>query len=253
MNVLIIEDESLAANRLEKLIKKYDNKISVLAKLVSVKETLKWFENNSAPDLIFMDIKLEDGSCFKIFESIKIKAPVIFTTAFQDYMINAFKVNSIDYLLKPINFEELSQSISKFKELQIHYNSQVGELKKLMEILRPSEVAYKNHFLLTIGHKVKTFGIEEIAYFYFDEKTTFIVSEDNQRYPIDYSLDRLTECLNPSLFFRINRQFIIKMSSIENISIHPKSRFLLTLKPKIDKDVIVSGYRYAAFKNWLDS
>ena len=253
MNVIIIEDEPLAASRLEKMIKKYDAEISVIAKLVSVNETVMWIGNNRQPDLIFMDIKLEDGNSFDIFEKIKIKSPVIFTTAYENYMINAFKVNSIDYLLKPINFDDLARSINKYKELQNQYNNQSLDLKKLIDIFKPKDNVYKNHFVITLGQKVKIIELNEIAYFYYDEKITFIITNNNQRYPIDFSLDKLMEILNPLMFFRISRQYIIKRSSIDNIEILSKRKYKLTLIPSTDKEVIISSYRSEAFKNWLDS
>ena len=253
MNVIIIEDEPLAASRLEKMIKKYDAEISVIAKLVSVNEAVMWISNNLQPDLIFMDIKLEDGNSFAIFEKIKIKSPVIFTTAYENYMINAFKVNSIDYLLKPINLEDLSRSINKYKDLQNQYNNQSVDLKKLIEIFKLKDNAYKNHFVITLGQKVKIVETTEIAYFYYDERITFIITNDDKRYPVDFSLDKLMEMLNTSMFFRLNRQYIIKRSSIDNIELLQKRKYRLTLKPKTDKEIIVSSYRSEAFKNWLNS
>ena len=253
MKVIIIEDEPLAASRLEKMIKKIDATISVIAKLVSVKETVAWIKNNQQPDLIFMDIKLEDGNCFNIFEKTKVTSPIIFTTAYENYMINAFKVNSIDYLLKPINSQDLSQSINKYKELQAQYNSQAIDLDKLMEIFKPKDTSFKNHFIVTVGLNVITINVSEIAYFYHDDGITFMITENDVHYTIDYTLDKLIEVIDTSLFFRVNRQYVAKRSSIVNIEMYSKRKYKLTLEPSIDQELFVSSYRSEAFKNWLES
>lgn len=252
MKVVIIEDETLSANHLEKMILKYDKDIVIQAKLESVSESIKWFEENQEPDLLFLDIHLEDGLSFAIFEKIKIKSPIIFTTAFDEYAIKAFKMKSIDYLLKPINQDDLFKSLDKFKEYNFDKKESI-DIVSLYEIINKKEPTFKERFSVNIGTKIKTINIEEIAYFYSEESTTFMVTNDKCEYPIDYSLDQLNEQLNPKYFFRVNRQFLLKLKAIKNIHVFPKSRLKLELNPPTEKEIFVSIDKVTKFKNWLDS
>jgi DNA-binding LytR/AlgR family response regulator len=252
MNVAIIEDETLAARRLEGLVKQYDPSIEVVTTLTSIKNAVKWFSANPAPDLLFMDIHLEDGLSFTIFEQVEIMTPVIFTTAFDEYMMKAFKVNSVDYLLKPINREELARALDKFKKISRPATG-ASELKNLLNQVLRRETAYKSRFAITAGSKIRTIGIEEVAYFYSEEKLTFLVTTDNHRFPVDFTLDKLTEVLDPGQFFRVNRKCIVKMKAIEGIHKYSASRLKLTLLPPPSMDVFVSTERYGAFKEWLDA
>lgn len=249
MTTIIIEDETLTAKRLLSLLHKYDPAIDVLAMLPSVKEAVDWFDSNQAPDLIFMDIHLEDDLAFRIFDQVELKAPVIFTTAYDEYMIQAFKVNSIDYLLKPVNYDELVQAIEKFKSLKKQFAQ--PELEKLLAFIGKKEQEYKSRFMITVGTRIKSIGIEEIAYFYSEEKMTFMVTREGQTLPIDFSLDKLSSQLNPRDFFRISRQFIVSFSSIQNVHTHIKGKLKLDLLPKTKFEVMVSGDRMTDFKEWL--
>lgn len=251
MKIAIIEDETLAAKRLENLALKYDQAIEIVAVLPSVKSSVKWLNAHQSPDLLFMDIHLEDGQSFSIFEQAEVDVPVIFTTAFDEYMIKAFKVNSIDYLLKPINYEELSGALNKYKKLH-GSKAHARELKQWLNAALHKEERYKSRFLITLGTKIKTIGVEETAYFYSEGKITFLVTPASGRFPVDYSLDKLTDLLDPSLFFRVNRQFLIKLSSINAIHKYSTTRLKITLKPDPDKEVFVSTERYSSFKEWLD-
>jgi len=249
MKTIIIEDENLTARRLEALLQKYDAGLQVEVILPSVSEAVAWFESHPEPDLIFMDIHLEDDLAFKIFEQVKILAPVIFTTAYDEYMIQAFKVNSIDYLLKPINYEELVQAIEKFKTLKNQFAH--PNLETLLKSLGHREPEYKSRFMITVGTRIRSIETSEIAYFYSEEKLTFMATKEGQNLPIEFSLDKLTSLLNPRDFFRISRQFLVSFQSIQTVHAHIKGKLKLELTPKTKFEVLVSGDRMTDFKEWL--
>lgn len=249
MNVLIIEDEQLASRRLESMILKYDPEINVLAKLESVEDSVKWFKKNAHPDLIFLDIHLEDDLSFAIFDKIKVDSPIIFTTAFDEYAIRAFKLKSIDYLLKPIVQEELNNAISKYEAWKGEKNS--IDMSALFELIHKKETDYRERFSVSFGQKIKSFSINEIAYFYSKEGITYAVLNDTKHYPIDYSLDNLMKELNPKEFFRINRQYLIKHGSIKQVHVFPKSHLKLEITPKPLDETFVSIDKVTAFKKWL--
>lgn len=253
MKVVIIEDEELSAKRLESMILKYDQSIEIKAKLESVEDSVDWFKNNPEPDLIFLDIHLDDGLSFSIFEQVNIQSSIIFTTAFDEYAIKAFKLKSIDYLLKPIVQEDLQKSIEKYKSMAVSSINNI-DMKSIINMLaNSSQISYKEKFAVTIGQSIKTISIDEIAYFTSDAGTTIMITNDKHKYPIDLSLEELSEQLNPKIFFRINRQFLVKLKSIKNINVFPKSRLKLDLIPPCDKEVYVSIDKVTKFKDWLDS
>jgi DNA-binding LytR/AlgR family response regulator len=249
MKTIIIEDENLTAKRLEGLLHKYDSSITVEAILPSVQDAVKWFDAHPEPELIFMDIHLEDDLAFKIFEQVRLAAPVIFTTAYDEYMIQAFKVNSIDYLLKPINEAELGQAIEKYKRLKNQFAQ--PNLETLLKSLGHKEPEYKSRFMITVGTKIRSIETTDIAYFYSEEKLTFMVTKEGQNLPIDFSLDKLTSMLNPKDFFRISRQFLVGFHSIQNVHTYIKGKLKLDLLPKTKLEVMVSGDRMTDFKEWL--
>lgn len=249
MNTIIIEDENLTAQRLEGMLKKYDPNIRVLAKLPSVAESVQWLRQNEAPDLVFMDIHLEDDLCFKIFELAPLHSPVIFTTAYDEYMVKAFKVNSIDYLLKPVNADELAAALNKYKTLKEQFAK--PDFNTLLQYIGQRTPEYKTRFMVTIGTKIRSIETSEIAYFYSDEKITFLVTRDGQQLPIDFSLDKLTSLLDPRQFFRANRQFLVGFSAIQTVHTHFKGKLKLDLQPKTRLDLFVSGDRMTDFKEWL--
>lgn len=251
MKVVIIEDEHLSAQRLDQMLKKYDQEIQVLAELPSVSESVEWFKSNPDPDLIFMDIHLEDGQSFSIFETINLEVPVIFTTAFDEYMVKAFKVNSVDYLMKPLNYEELAQAIEKFKKIYSKKESPVPDMQSFLQAIQKKEPEYKNRFLVSIGSRLKPVETNDIMYFYSAEKISFLVTADNQRFPVDYSLDRLSAMLDPKEFYRINRQMILRANAIEQIHVFSKGRIKIDLKPAMKEEVFVSLDRVTDFKEWL--
>jgi DNA-binding LytR/AlgR family response regulator len=251
MKVVIIEDEHLTAQRLVGMLKKYDAQIEVLAELPSIAEAVDWFKSNSDPDLVFMDIHLEDGQSFSIFETINLQVPVIFTTAYDEYMIKAFRVNSVDYLMKPLNYDELVQAIEKYKRLHAQHKDEGDNLQELLKALQKKEPEYKSRFLVSIGSRLKTIESEEIQYFYSAEKITFLVTKDNQRFPVDYSLDKLAMLLDPKEYFRVNRQMMVRLSAIANMHVYSKGKIKLDLLPPMKEDVFVSMDKVVEFKEWL--
>jgi len=252
MNIVIIEDEELASRRLENMIKKYDSEIKVVGKMASIAESVEWFKANEQPDLIFLDIHLEDGLSFSIFEKLSINSPIIFTTAFDEYAIRAFKHKSIDYLLKPIIQEDLQAAIEKYKEWN-KGNQPIIDVKALYELINQKSPQYKTRFSISVGTKIKTIEIAEVAYFYSQEGITFLVTGTNSQYPLDLSLDNLMEVIDPKDFFRINRQILVKLKAIKNVHVFPKSRLKIDLNPPFESDVYVSLDKVTKFKDWLDS
>jgi DNA-binding LytR/AlgR family response regulator len=253
LKTVIVEDETLAAKKLEALIKKYDTSIEILAKLPSIKEAVKWFNQNTPPDLIFMDIHLEDGLSFAIFEAISLQVPVIFTTAFDEYTINAFKVNSIDYLLKPINYEDLSKSLDKFHQFKKQFGSSSIDIKNLLDSLTPKESSYKTRFLINEGNNLLMIDITEVAYFFAEDKFAFLITQKGKQHLIDLTLDKLTQALDPKVFYRVNRQFILSAKSIGTMSKYGTNKLRVNLIPASSKEVFVSMDKYTDFKTWLDS
>lgn len=251
MKIVIIEDEELAARRLETMILESDPKIEILARLESIEEAVAWFQSHPEPDLIFLDIHLEDGVSFSIFEQVSIETPIIFTTAFDEYAIKAFKLKSIDYLLKPIIQEDLNSAIKKYRNWS-QRERKVVDVQSLFELIS-TQKPFKTRFSVTIGQKIRLIPIEDIAYFYSDEGITFMVCKSNMEYPVDFSLEKLEEELDPDQFFRISRQFLVGLPSINHVHIYPKSKLKLELVPHSQKEVFVSIDRVTAFKRWLNT
>ena len=251
--VLLIEDEKPAAEWLIQLIRKFNSQISVLAVIDSVRSAVEWFQQNQVPDLVFMDIQLADGLSFEIFERVKVLCPVIFTTAYEEYAIKAFKVNSIDYLLKPIAFGELEASFQKFAatqpDLHVVPELTVELLNKVRVMLRKQ---YKTRFVIKVGEHLKSIPVEDILFFYSLEKATYLCTLDFKTYLIDYSLDRVSEMVDEHRFFRINRKYILNNQSIADIVVYSNSRLKIKLKKPNEDPIIVSRDKVAAFKEWLD-
>jgi two-component system, LytTR family, response regulator LytT len=255
MNIIIIEDEKPAARLLQRKIEKLNLQVSSL--LHSVEESLNWFENNKNPDLIFLDIQLSDGLSFEIFEYFEkkltpIKSAVIFTTAFDQYALRAFKLNSIDYLLKPIDEEELEIAILKFKN-QFQKNT-LGSLdfdmiKKML--VNPIDKEYKKRFTVKIGQQLKIINIDEVECFYSQDKGTYLHSLDNRNYLLDVTLEQLETDLNPKDFYRVSRKFIVPTKAIREIQMHSNSRLKVILPTYNDDEVIVARERVSDFKEWL--
>lgn len=253
MQALIIEDERLSADRLKVLINKIDPEIEVLAILDSVSSSRHWFRDNSPPDILFLDIQLNDGLGFDVLTELQIEIPVIFTTAYDNYAIKAFKFNSIDYLLKPIDETDLQHSIEKLKsqnkqsEASGHGAGQdFGQLKKIIT------GDFKKRFLVKLGDQYRSVNVEDIAYFYYRDGMTYLMTMDGKKYPVDYSMDQIENLLHPLEFFRVNRKLIVSLDCIKEIHSYFNSRLLLRLTPAVDDEVIVSRDRVADFKRWMD-
>ncbi len=250
MKVLIIEDEELAAERLEKLLKEVLPEIDVMAKIGSVKESVKWLMVNNA-DLIFLDIQLSDGLSFTIFDQISIQTPVIFTTAYDQYAIKAFDLNSVSYLLKPIMKRDLSESLRKYKSLRTAFGI---DFENMLSVIQGRKPEYRQRFLVQVGEKFRKVEAANISYFYALEKNVFLMTSDGISYPVDMSLENLSEVIDPNHFFRINRKYIVNLSSIVNMYAWSRSRIKLILKPSPDNemDTIVSIDRASDFKKWMN-
>lgn len=251
MTILIIEDEEPAYKRLQKMLKDIEPGHTLLNQIVSVSSAVKWFKENEVPDLIISDIQLSDGISFEIFKQVDIKCPVIFTTAYDQYAIEAFKVNSIDYLLKPVKKEELEKAVTKFKSLTPATTFPSIDINKLLQSLQPAAIEYKKRFVVRYGEHIKTINIEEVVYFYTEDKATFLCTKDARRFVVDFNLDALDSILDPKVFFRINRQYIISIHSIAEMFSYSKSRVLIKLNPPAKNETIVSTERSADFKHWL--
>ena len=247
MDVLIIEDEETAARRLKKLIGEIAPEMNVVGILDSIEGTLNWLEQNELPTLVFLDIHLADGSSFEIFNYKQIETPIIFTTAYDEYALKAFKLNAVDYLLKPIKRAELKQAIEKFGKLQ--GQQPVIDYQKLAESLQQKQA--QRRFLIRVGQIFRVVEIKDVAYFYTESKITFLVTHEGKRYPVDFSLEKLEEELDRRSFFRINRQFIIGLQAIKEMYAYSKSRVKIELNPACELDSIVSTERSPYFKKWL--
>lgn len=252
MKILILEDENLASEKLEKSLLELEPGAEIVAILPSITAAVEWLLNNPHPDLILTDIRLLDGLCFEIFNQVKIEKPVIFTTAFDQYAIKAFEVNSIDYLLKPVQKEKLKHSLDKLRNLAHKSTSAPVDYKEVVKFLKSSQPDYKSRFMVRLGQKIVAVPAEKIAYFFSEHKLTFIVTRDGKRLPIDQPLDELTDMLDPRAFFRINRQYIVTFDAIAEIHPYFKGRIKLLLNPKSEEDVVISSERTPEFKKWID-
>jgi DNA-binding LytR/AlgR family response regulator len=249
--ILLIEDEKPAARRLVSLLQQCVPECQILDILDSVKSATHWLQSNAAPEVIFMDIQLADGLSFDIFSKVKIEVPVIFTTAYDEYALKAFKVNSIDYLLKPIAIEELQQAIQKYKRLTqatIAYDQHTFE--KMLHAL--SGKKFKERFLVKIGQQLIQVPVAEIAYFHATDRLVFAHCHDKKRHAVDFTLDQLEEMVNPIDFFRISRKALLHHSAIRKIHNYDNRRLILELEPGLDSEVLVSRERVGSFKEWLD-
>lgn len=256
MKVLIIEDEELAVKKLRKTLESVDASAEVVGIADSIRSSVNWLENNPAPDLILMDIELADGQSFEIFDKTEVKSTVIFTTSYDEFALKAFKVNSIDYLLKPIQKDDLQVAIDKFKNLKNIYGKSESSplnvdslVKELQQKLQPKE--FRKRFLVKHAQKLVSVEIDEIAYFYSDGRLNFFKTYDNKKYVVDYTMDELEEMLDPEKYFRISRSFYVSVNSIDQIHDYFGNRLMLTLKPAVDKESIVSREKVTDFKKWM--
>ncbi len=255
MKIFIVEDEELAVKKLQKTLLTIDKDIEVIGTADSIATSVEWLENNTSPDLILMDIELLDGQSFEIFNQYEVKSPVIFTTSYDEYALKAFKVNSIDYLLKPVQKEDLRNALEKYKKMSGASTSQAGVLnmdnliKELQQKLQPKE--YRKRFLVKNAQKLVSVEVDEIAYFYSDGRLNFFKTADNKKYVVDYTMDEMEEMLNPDAFFRISRSFYVSIGCVEQIHDYFGNRLMLQLKPAVDKEALVSREKVTDFKKWL--
>ncbi|MDQ3277069.1 MAG: LytTR family DNA-binding domain-containing protein [Bacteroidota bacterium] len=252
MNILIVEDEELAQKKLQKTLAAVDASATVVGITDSIQSTVDWLKTNDSADLILMDIELADGQSFEVFNLVDVKAPVIFTTSYDEYALKAFKVNSVDYLLKPVQTEELQAALVKYKKLadtnkqDVNIESLVNQIKQQ---LQPKE--YRKRFLVKHAQKLVSVDVEEIAYFYSDGRLNFFKTTDNKKFVVDYTIDELEDMLDPASFFRISRSFFVAINAIEKIDDYFGNRLILQLTPSVDKEALVSREKVADFKKWM--
>lgn len=247
MKAIIIEDEKPAARLLSRKLEKLNIQVGEI--LHSVEESLHWFTHNPAPDLIFLDIQLSDGLSFEIFEQFPVKSAIIFTTAYDQYALRAFKLNSIDYLLKPIDDKELTQAVEKFRERESQKS--MVDLQWIKSLLVSEEKLYKERFSVKIGQQLKIVTTSEIECFFSENKGTYIHTIENRNYLIDSTLEQLETELDPKEFFRVSRKFIVGLRAIKEIQVYSNSRLKLILNTYKEDEIIVSRERVADFKNWI--
>jgi two-component system LytT family response regulator len=250
MNVLIIEDEESAFENLKRILLASDQFINIVSWLQSVEQSINWFKTNDSPDLIFLDIHLSDDLSFKIFETIDVTCPIIFTTAFDEYAIKAFELNSIDYLLKPITQKTVEKSLNKYKSSIIQQSKTYDKLIEDLKLISTHK-EYKERFLVNKGDELKIIPISEISYFY-KKNNTYIVLKNGNKYPVKFTLEELTELLNPSSFYRINRQIIASINAISKISLWFKGKLKIQVLPEFEEAIYVSREKSTDFKNWMD-
>jgi len=252
MQILIVEDEELAVKKLQKTLLSVHESARVTGVTDSIKSTVEWLQDNPAPDLILMDIELADGQSFEIFNLTEVKSPVIFTTSYDEYALKAFKVNSVDYLLKPIQKEELQAALNKFQKIKGNGSNDINMdvlIKELQQKLQPKE--YRKRFLVKHGQKLVSVEIDEIAYFYSDGRLNFFKTYDNRKFVVDYTMDELEDMLEPVKYFRISRSFYVAANCIDKIDDYFGNRLILQLKPAVDKEALVSREKVTEFKKWM--
>lgn len=262
MRILIVEDEDLAVKKIQKTLSSVDSDAEITGITDSIKSTVEWLQQNPQPDLILMDIELADGQSFEIFNLVEVKSPVVFTTSYDEYALKAFKVNSIDYLLKPVQKDELQNALNKYKKIKNAYSdtttTTTGDnkdlsldmlVKELQRKLQPRE--FRKRFLVKHTQKLVSIEIEEIAYFFSDGRLNFFKTTDNRKFVVDYTMDELEDMLDPEQYFRISRSFYVSVNSIDKIDDYFGNRLILQLKPAVDKEALVSREKVTDFKKWM--
>ncbi len=251
MKVLIIEDEPASANRLVKLLGEVSQELNVLDVIDTVEDSITFLETHTCPDLLFMDIHLADGNSFEIFEKLDVRCPIIFITAYDQYAIKAFKVNSLDYLLKPVKREELAAALNKFHQTVLKNKRVIPDYTELANILQQPKKEYLKRFMVKTGQNIKSVEISDVAYFVVENKIVSAIIKSGQRFILDFTMDYLEKSLNPERFFRINRSFILGFDSIDTMVAYSRSRIKINLNPASEHEAITSTERSAAFKDWL--
>lgn len=251
MKVLIVEDEPLAQNNLRNLTMKLFDDLEIVGMLSSVKGAVQWLQNpDNKLDILFLDVELSDGMCFDIFEQVKTNAQIIITTAYDTYALKAFQIHSIDYLLKPIDPDELKAAVERCRQMR---PAPILDAELLRRALIPEEQpAYKSRFVIRLGDRIVLLRTEDIAYFYAEDKSTYAVTKENKRYILDLTLDATHEAVDPRRFFRVSRSQIVAIDAIENISKHLNNRLKISLLPKPEFETFVSRFRITDFMEWLE-
>lgn len=250
MNVAIIEDEPLAAEKLQRYLSKCDSSITISTVLNSLETAIPWIrENHETIDLYFMDVQLTDGLSFEIFNSVTINKPVIFTTAFDEFAVDAFKVNSIDYLLKPVTFTDLSRALKKLKTLEQQF-SNADQMAPI--IAGMSKKSYKDRFLIRIGNHLRSILTNDISAFYAEGRDVCLINAEGKEYPVEYTIDTLKDLLDPKEFFRVNRSYLVSLNAIVDVVVYSNRRLKLSLKNSADHDIVVSREKVADFKQWFE-
>jgi DNA-binding LytR/AlgR family response regulator len=258
MKILIVEDEELAVKKLQKTLASVDDSTEIVGVADSIKSSVEWLQQNPQPDLILMDIELSDGQSFEIFNLTEVKTPVIFTTSYDEFALKAFKVNSVDYLLKPVQKEDLEAALAKFRKMKESFGGTIMEkqdfsidnlVKELHQKLQPKE--YRKRFLVKHAQKLVSITCDEIAYFYSDGRLNFFKTNDNRKFVVDYTMDELEEMLDPEKYFRISRSFYVSVACIEKIEDYFGNRLILQLNPPVDKEALVSREKVTDFKKWM--
>jgi two-component system, LytTR family, response regulator len=254
LNVLIVEDETPAAEKLERYLQRYSPNIRVKAVRDSVEDAVTWLkENQSTIDLIFMDIQLRDSLSFNIFKEVKVQKPVIFVTAYNDYALDAFKVNGIDYLLKPVTFDDLSNSLQKFENLREQMVPTEAKSEKIKSLAESNaNKTYKERFMVKVGDHIRSVTIDQVLFFFADGRDVYMVTTQLRKFIIDFTLESLEEVLNPKIFFRVNRSYIIHIPFIQDVMVYSNSRLKISTQPAWDKEIIVSREKVNEFKDWFD-
>jgi|SRR5690554_5429811 len=252
MNLLIVEDEEQAAKKLRRMLKDILPDAFIHGPLESVADAVEWITENPAPDLIFMDIHLADGLSFEIFSKVEVKAPVIFTTAYDQYALRAFKLNSVDYILKPIEAKELDAAIKKFKSNFAKPALSGNDQLRIQAATADYENKYKQRFISRIGDKIIAVATEDIAFAYSENKSTWLKSYDGKRYLVDFSLEQLEDLLDPDAFFRLNRQYISRFEGIEKMLSYSNTRMKIRLLNCDDENIVLSRDKTRLFKEWID-
>lgn len=250
MKIIIVEDEERTAHRLEKLLREMLSELQVVARIHSAKMLRNWLENAQSVDLIFMDIDLGDGLSLDVLKDYNLKTPLIFTTAYNQYALEAFKANSIDYLLKPIKVEDLQRALKKLELLKEPSQSQIN-IAELSKMILGEKTPYQQRFLVKFPEEIKVVDIDEVAYFYIESRINFMRLKSGKSYPVDFSMDQLEERLSPARFFRLNRQVMTSFEAVSKMIPYPKSRVKLILNPPVMFEVMVSSEKSAAFKDWI--
>ena len=256
MRVLIIEDEKPAQRLLQDVLQELDVYIEVIGCLDSIKSSVKWLKENQHPEIILLDIQLSDGLSFEIFKQITIDSMIVFTTAYDEYAMQAFKVNSLDYLLKPIEKDELAKAFEKYKQYNkqfIKEKNSTTDFNELASLIKNERQEYRKRFLIQSNESFFHLPIEQIALFYSLQGISFAVTFEKREYPINYSLESLKEQLNPDIYFKINRQFIVNIAAIKKVHAYFQGKLKLETKPAHAEDIIVGKDKAAAFKRWLDN